>query len=292
VIARLLPRFVRKIRLIAASDLAIMDKFRYLRDLAAQYLNPGARRTKRRDYRLRNGGSIVLRANSSDAKVFGEIFLEKVYSPYARAYARSAGRSTPVILVDLGANIGLSVIALDKELQPQTIVAVEPDSGNFLVLQENLRRTQLTDKCTALRAFAGAERGFAELVDSGNGAWGMRMGVASEAGLPVLPLSEIIGMASGLAVCENEVVVKCDVEGAELHLFRDLRQWEERVGYIILELHTEFLSAAEFHACLEASRYHWRMDGEIPTGAVLAVIGLKRLAAKAPAHIRQAAHSS
>ena len=72
--------------------------------------------------------------------------------------------------------------------------------------------------------------------------------------------------------------MKCDIEGAEAPLFRRMQQWEDRVHYVILELHTEFLSAREFHACLATSRYHWRIDGTIPAQGVLAVIGLGAVA--------------
>jgi hypothetical protein len=284
---------------------------------------------------------VVLRESSTDGKVFEEIFIEKTYTPHARAFARKA----PVLLIDLGANIGLSAIALARELRPVAMVAVEPDQGNFAMLEENLRRAKLTARCTAVQAFAGVARGFAELVDSGNGAWGMRMGAAARTGIPVLPIEEIIGMAEGMAeaIAEARVdatgpaatradatgsdatgsdatgppttgtdttgaeamgpglrngaqaarplfttVLKCDIEGAETHLFHQLRQWEDRVHYVILELHTEFLSPRDFHACLDASRYRWRIAGTVPADAVLAVLGLERLELKAAAHSERA----
>jgi FkbM family methyltransferase len=199
------------------------------------------------------------------------------------------------VLVDLGANIGLSAVALARELQPVAIVAVEPDRGNFAMLRENIRLAGLADQCAAVQAFAGVEPGFAALVDSGNGAWGWRMGAPAQRGIPVLPLEEIIAMGEGMASAAEATrattVLKCDIEGAEATLFRRMQQWEDRVRYVILELHTEFLSLQEFHACLDASRYHWRIDGAIPGEAILAVIGLERLELKATSHSRHAASS-
>jgi FkbM family methyltransferase len=307
-IAGILSKLFRKIRLVAASDLAAASKLRYLRDVAIGFLDDSAARKGYREYRLRGGASVILRGvlreNSTDEKVFEEVFMEKVYAPYVEA----ARQIAPIILVDLGANIGLSVIALARKLRPRAIVAVEPDRGNFSLLQENLRRAGFMDSCMAVQAFAGAERGFAELVDSGNGAWGMRMGAPARTGIPVLPVEDIIHLANdnmaddkmasdktatnvAVASPETKIVLKCDIEGAELHLFLNLRQWEDRVHYIILELHTEFLSVDHFRQCLEASRYHWRMDGEIPPHAVLAVIGLERLAARTVVHSEYAAGS-
>jgi FkbM family methyltransferase len=301
-------RGYRKIRRVAACDLVLASKFRYLLDLEAGFFFPATLKGYR-EYRMQGDISVALRENSTDGKVFEEIFIEKTYAPHVQAIPRKA----PVILIDLGANIGLSAIALARELQPVSIVAVEPDRGNFALLQENLRRAKLEERYAAVQAFAGVERGFAELVDSGNGAWGMRMGAAAKTGIPVLPIEHIISMAErmagaarGPATVETSAgatasftpltpsittVIKCDIEGAEAQLFRRLHQWEDRADYVILELHTEFLSVVDFHACLAGSRYHWRIDGAIPPGAVLAVVGLERLELKAAAQSRRAAGS-
>jgi hypothetical protein len=112
----------------------------------------------------------------------------------------------------------------------------------------------------------------------------------------VLPVDEIVTLADDRLGRtgnrpEARVVLKCDIEGGELHLFRHLRQWEDGVHYVILELHTEFLSVENFQACLEESRYHWRIDGEIPPDAVLAVVGLERMEAKAIVHGQRAGGS-
>jgi len=272
----------RKIRQIAASDLAWLDKLRYASDFAFRIFR---RRSGQgdREFRLAGGGSVKLREASTDGKVFEEIFIEKIYAPFARAIPPA----TSVVLIDLGANIGLSAIALARELDPRAIVAVEPDRGNFAMLEENLRLAGIADRSVPVRAFAGAGHGFAELVDSGNGAWGMRMGAPAQAGIPVLPVEDLVSMAEEIASSTETatgrpaIVLKCDIEGAEASLFRHLNQWEDRVHRVILELHTEFLSARNFHACLAASRYHWKVEGAITPGAVLAVIGLERLELKA-----------
>jgi FkbM family methyltransferase len=288
-----LRRRYRKLRRIAECDLTLASKIHYGFDLAVEALlgRRGPAATGTREYQMRGGTSVVLRRNSTDRKVFEEIFVEHAYTPYAKAIARNA----PILLVDLGANIGLSAVALARELQPVAIVAVEPDRGNFALLRENVRRAGLADQCAAVQAFAGVEQGFAELVDSGNGAWGLRMGAPTVTGIPVLPLEEIIAIGEGMAGAAESraarTVLKCDIEGAEASLFQRIGQWEGRVHYMILELHTEFLSVQELHACLAASRYHWRIGGTIPAEAILALIGLERLELKAAAQSRHAVSS-
>jgi len=261
----------RKIREIAASDLIMADKLRY----AASLLT----RDHPREYRLRGGISIELRPDTTDGRVFEEAFLSGVYAPLAAMGKRLTGDG-PVVLIDLGANIGLSAVYLARILRPDWIVAVEPDASNYALLLRNLRLAGLVERCSLLQAFAGAARGFAELEDSGNGAWGLRKGRSSASGIPVIPLLEIIGRADATGPGASRVILKCDIEGAERELFLHMHEWEDRVDYIILELHMEFLTERELHSCIEGSSYHWRIHGDISRESVLAVIGLERLARK------------
>ena len=277
----------QKLRQIAASELAFASKLRYIFDAAMRRFRPEAPGGVRK-YGLRGGGSIVLREDATDRKVFEEIFLDRTYLHLAKSIAAAQ----PAVLIDLGANIGLSAIALARALRPKAIAAVEPDAQNFAMLQENLRVAGIEKCCVTMQAFAGVERGFAELVDSGNGAWGMRMGAPTAAGIPVLPLEEIVSAAQRLAGLDRyTTVLKCDIEGAEAALFRRLRQWEDLIDDVILELHTEFLSAEEFYQSLAASNYDWKIEGTISPQAVLATIRLKRGPRKPVAQSQGAAGS-
>ncbi len=247
-----LARIVRKLGLIARSDLVNGDKLRYVLRTVRQ----GAGISM---YRLRGGvngfvTTIALRQGTTDSKVFDEIFVERAYESCLAALPDNLGRVT---LIDLGANIGLSAVYFAGALQVDQIIAVEPDPDNFRMLSENLRTTGLANRTTAICAFAGAEQGFAELRDSGNGAWGMRMGPVSKTGTPVLPLAEFAGLSKTGA----PRVLKCDIEGAERQLFLHIRDWEHLIHYIVLELHTEFLSLREMYECLESSHFHWTLQG-------------------------------
>jgi len=274
---RAFSKVIAKLRLIALSDLSVSGKFRYAFDTLVRRLWPHKRNGTRR-YRLTCDRSIQLRESSTDWNVFEEIFIERIYDRHAAVVSQGA---RPVLVIDLGANIGLSAIALAQLLRPERIVAVEPDEGNFAMLVENLRLAGLSCHAVALHAFAGAQSGFAELQDSGYGAWGMRMGPAATSGIPMLTLAHIVARAGPAGyVGQSKVILKCDIEGSERQLFEQMHTWERLVDFVILELHTEFLPAAEFRAHLEASRYEWRMHGEIPPGAVLAVFGLERLREK------------
>jgi FkbM family methyltransferase len=262
-----LARIARKLRLIAASELLKRDQLRYA-------LRSTGRRADVIRYRLRGGVSVALRRGTTDAKVFDEIFIERVY---ASGLAALPDNPRHITLIDLGAYTGLSALFFAREFAVlgiivDRIIAVEPDPDNLRLLSENLRTAGLANRSTVLHAFAGAQHAFAEIQDSGNGAWGMRMGLFSDTGTPVLPLAEIIQAAK----TDAPVILKCDIEGGERQLFLHLRDWEHLVRYILLELHTEFLSVREMLACLESSAYHWAIHGTPAEDAVIAFFLLER----------------
>jgi FkbM family methyltransferase len=254
---------VRKLRLIAASDLMNFDKLRCV-------VNAARHGSGLVTYRLRGGVPVALRQGTTDSKVFDEIFVERAYGSCVAALPKNLG---PIALIDLGANIGLSALFLARVLKVREIIAVEPDPDNFALLSENLRTSGLADRSTAVRAFAGVEHAFAELLDSGNGAWGMRMGALSDIGTPVLPLAQIAKTAKSGA----PVLLKCDIEGGERELFRHMGDWEHLIHYIVLELHTEFLPVDELLACLAESRFQWTVHGNPLAGASIVLLLLERL---------------
>ena len=254
---------VRKLRSVAASDLRNVDKLRYVLNAARQGSGVLA-------YRLRGGVSVALRQGTTDYKVFDEIFVERVYGPCIAALPENLG---PIGLIDLGANIGLSALFLARALEIHEIITVEPDPDNFALLSENLRTGGLANCTTAVCAFAGAGPAFAHLHDSGNGAWGMRMGALSDIGTPVLPLAQIAKKAKSNA----PLLLKCDIEGGEREIFLHIRDWDHLIRYIALELHTEFLPVDELLACLAASRFQWTVHGNPFAGASILLLLLERL---------------
>ena len=253
----------RKLRLIAQCELAAIDKLRYAWTATGRGIGLAT-------YGLQSRGSLALRRGTTDFKVIDEIFVEQAYSRCVAGLPRDLG---PVTLIDLGANIGLSAAYLARKLDVAQIVAVEPDPDNFHLLTENLQRVGLANRSTAIRAFAGADHAFAELYDSGNGAWGMRMGALSDSGIPVIPLAAIAAMSKS----GRPIVLKCDIEGGERQLFQRIRDWEHLIRYIFLELHTEFLAADELRSCLDSSGFHWKVHGTVPAGASIALLLLERL---------------
>lgn len=249
------------------SDLAGLDQVRYLVDKILEMAGMRARGS--RVYRLQDGTWIHLRAGTTDSKVFDEIFIDQIYASFTNSIPYDQ-RST--VLVDLGANIGLSALFFERRLRFDRIIAVEPDSENVKALRRNLENA--IAESTVIQAFAGGSRGFAKLDDAGYGAWGLRMGEASSEGVPVMLLADLVPEVPG------GVLLKCDIEGAERYIFPQIAEWDSLVNFIILELHTEFFTWEQLKSALEVSNYEWRVHGRVEPGAVLAVLALERTARK------------
>lgn len=72
---------------------------------------------------------VVLRNNTSDVTVFYQVFL-------ALSYKIKINKD-PKVIIDCGANIGLSVVYFKNRFPNSKIVAIEPEISNFEMLKTN-----------------------------------------------------------------------------------------------------------------------------------------------------------
>ena len=78
----------------------------------------------------RLGGPIHLRARTSDAAVFHQLFADQ--------HQQIQLGFEPEVILDIGANIGLASVLFARSHPSARIVSVEPDQGNFSILQKNV----------------------------------------------------------------------------------------------------------------------------------------------------------
>lgn len=260
---------LRRLRDVFSSDLALWSRWRFLRELGLRRLGLEADSQERLTYyRLKGGGRVGVRRGTTDFKVLDEIFVQQVYSRFVGLLPRGG------TIVDLGANVGLSTAYLCRIALESQVIAVEPDSGNFQMLLENLNTAGIEHRVRAFGAFAGAEPGFAAIQDPGNGAWGFRRGKRADTGVPVVSIRALVEGPSQA----GPVSLKCDIEGDERELFAHLEEWEHLVKLIILELHTEFFPPGVLFEALRGSNFEWTLHGEIRPDSCIALIALEKKA--------------
>lgn len=142
-------------------------------------------------------------------------------------------------IVDAGANIGCTTLAFAARYPNARIIAIEPESRNFELLQLNLAGCA---NVSLIRAALSDSTGTVELHDRGTGAWGFTIC------LPSVGSSSSVERVRCLTVddlmCELQIdhvdLLKLDIEGAEQEVLGSSSGWIARVGAIAAELHDRF----------------------------------------------------
>jgi len=183
------------------------------------------------------GSGIWLRSHTTDISVRKELIVGGGYEPLV-------GDADTTVVVDLGANTGLSARWLATRFPHARLVCVEPDPGNA----ELLRRNVAALDALVVRACVGGHARTVAL-DDHNGEWGYRM-VDSPAGdVPVVTMPMLLEQAG----IDRIDVLKCDIEGAEAELFATCAPWIACVRRMIVETHLDVISTADFLRLLPAA---------------------------------------
>lgn len=76
---------------------------------------------------------------SSDLEVFEQLYFRKFYQPFIECVTELQDGSLVNTVVDIGANIGLAAVLFAREFMNATVWSIEPQQGNFLLLEHNAR---------------------------------------------------------------------------------------------------------------------------------------------------------
>jgi FkbM family methyltransferase len=154
-------------------------------------------------------------------------------------YACLLGVPDVQVIVDAGANIGAASVFLLDAYPEAVVIALEPDVGNFEILQRNLAyygsrahavRAALWDRPAAL----GMDRG--RFRDGREWTFQVRPFVDGDA---EVESTTIPGILDALHLPQIDIL-KIDIERAERMVFRErARAWLDRVRVIAIELHDD-----------------------------------------------------
>jgi FkbM family methyltransferase len=146
-------------------------------------------------------------------------------------------------VVDLGANVGYSILVWKKRFPEARVVAVEPDEDNLQMCRKNvgsLPSVSLVGGCVAART------GDVTLDRSTGDAWEFRIASTTaedRSGAGTVKAYSMPDLLRETGVKGTVDLLKCDIEGAERELFADCEPWISRVRRIIVELHKPYDSA-------------------------------------------------
>jgi FkbM family methyltransferase len=171
---------------------------------------------------------VYVRIGTTDVSVLRQVLLEKHYElPIQIA---------PALILDAGANIGLSAVYFANKYPGATIVALEPEASNFAVLQKNAAPYP---QIKPVQAALWAEEKQIGLIDPDFGHHGFQtveLGVGGNGSSTSVRALTLDGLMSSMGF-DTVDILKIDIEGAEKEVFENSSIWVDRVALIMAELH-------------------------------------------------------
>ncbi len=179
---------------------------------------------------------VSLRLHGSDGAVYQQVFGRREYeTPDLPAAAAT--------VVDLGANIGLSALFFALRYRQARLLAVEPDAGNFALLEANT--APFGERVRREQAAIWNRDGMISLADedeAGNDldGWGIQVTEAPSPSARQTPCFRLDTLLDRHGFQQVDIL-KVDIEGAEVELFDDsAAAWLPRIGLIVVETHDRF----------------------------------------------------
>ena len=198
---------------------------------------------------------IRIRVQTSDVIVLRQVLLSREYeSPMA---------VVPSVIVDAGANIGVTSVFYANRYPEAKIFAIEPEISNFEMLVKNVAGYKTVVPIHGAlwgRATSVAVRGVQEFDH-----WGVR--VSEEPCVVSAPAFTISDLMSQHQIDFIDIL-KLDIEGAELEVFETSDPWIGKVGMLAVETHDRFKPGCSkaFERVVTAFPYRFR-QGEIDFAA-------------------------
>jgi FkbM family methyltransferase len=181
-------------------------------------------------YRLRESGvGVTLRHHSGDVMVLDEIFSQHEYEFPEPAADILASVSGPLVVADLGANIGLFGAWLLGRFPSARIVGFEADPGNAAVHRSTITANAGTADWHLVEAFAAPAPG---RVSFAAGSHATSHEGRDEGAIEVEAV-DVFERIDGVDL------LKIDVEGSEWPLLEDPRFAETDASVVVLEYHAE-----------------------------------------------------
>jgi FkbM family methyltransferase len=183
---------------------------------------------------------VRLRPASSDVRV-----LDLTFSRHYHLPPRSSGH--PQLVLDLGANIGLTMAHFAHLFRGAHVVGVEMDSANAALCRANV--APRSRRCSVVEAAIFAQAGQAPYRPLPGDEWAHHLGDVrpGEGELVWVPTLTLDMLLDSIAPRRRVDFMKVDVEGTERDLFRAGGSWVDRVECLAVETHEPYSA----HECAD-----------------------------------------
>lgn len=261
-------------RLRAATDVIVSRFLRFFK--LGSYDRP-------RTVKMMDGTRITYRMNRGDVQGLREVWMDGCYQlPFA---------IQPKVLVDLGANIGLTSLWLHRQYHCERIIAVEALEANARLVQQNFVQNNIPG--TVIHAAIGPRDGVVSFEcrnESNIGRIASDTGdtngdVTSTVQVPMISMDQVL---SKLDPGQRIDLVKLDIEGGEEALFSENLGWLQRVDAIVAELHPGIADCDKVVNALDAAGFAFLRTGHAFDGSPSAFIRRDHPAAASAGHSQPA----
>ena len=175
--------------------------------------------------------ALVMRAGTSDAHVFSQIYVE-------REYRCLDDVPTADLVVDCGANVGYASSYFLSRYPTARVVSVEPEPGNYATLVRNVE--PYGDRSTTIQAgvWSSSVGLVVEEAEPGQGReWAVTVREARDDEAPSVMAVDLATILRDSGA-ERISILKVDIEGSEAEVFsRHTDGWIDRVDNLVVELH-------------------------------------------------------
>jgi FkbM family methyltransferase len=212
---------------------------------------------------LPTGHRLFIRRWTSDAIVFRQMFVEREwdFTPFPQSvlvmnkYRDILDRGRKPVIIDCGANTGLSSVFLAQLFPKAVVVSIEPSDDNFKILSQNVG---LFPSITPIRCGVWDRPTHLKIINPTARPCSYETGECDPAdpdAIPAVPIPDVMEK-----VPDGEpLIIKMDVEGAEEAIFRSNTSWVGRTPLIMIELHDYVFpqrrTSSNFIACIANMRF-------------------------------------
>ena len=155
-------------------------------------------------------------------KTYNEIFVCEIY--------RFESLSPKPIIIDCGANIGISSLYFKTIYPNATLIAFEPDDSLADIFQQNMVQNGVIN-FTLHKAAVWTENGTISFNNKGSEASSIDVSGNSSSTVPTIKLASILAEHSSIDL------LKIDIEGAEYPVIQDIANELNRVQHLFNEYH-------------------------------------------------------
>jgi FkbM family methyltransferase len=212
---------------------------------------------------------VKLRNNTSDFFIFIQVFIRRDYYPFIDHILNKTDAKNPLVILDAGANIGLSCLFFKAYFPNCQVVCLEPDASNYNVLSWNVSQNLSNSKVLLLQQALWFKD---EAIYLDNG---FRDG--SHSSIRVLPETsdtlksheKVMGISLSTIMRQNKLdfidILKVDIEGSESVIFRNSEEMcvvLPKCKYIAVEVHEEVIRESEMASILHGYGFSCSHSGE------------------------------